>query len=116
MIFESEVNVPSAFSANDPDAPFTVKTASEGSDTPTSCSRTLTVAADALVTVHADAAVLAATVVVGTVVGVALAVSVAVGALVVAAPPQAAPNATARTRTIRLVMGFEATGADEHAC
>jgi len=39
VIFESEVKVPSAFSANDPDAPFTVKTASEGSDTPIAAPR-----------------------------------------------------------------------------
>src|SRR2546428_12782998 len=46
-IFESLVNVPSTLSVKDPVAPVATSTASEGALTPTSCSRTRTVASEA---------------------------------------------------------------------
>src|SRR6266850_6658639 len=95
VIFESALNVPSALSWNVPVPPVAVRTASEGSETPTSCSRTLTVALDAAVTAQAlplavVAAVGDAVAGAGVAVGVDVAVGVSVDALVtVAAPPQA---------------------------
>src|SRR2546425_5491640 len=94
LIFEPDSNVPSPFSSNDPVAPVAVSTASDGRLTPTSCSRTRTVALDLSVTVHApaDAAVVAA--------GVALAVAVGVevGAAGDADPPQAAGTTPAKAK------------------
>src|SRR5437870_2671290 len=86
-IFESLVNVPSTLSVKDPVAPVATSTASDGALTPTSCSRTRTVAFEVSPTDQVPCAT-----------GPAVPGAVAVGAgavLGVAAPPHAATNSTA---------------------
>jgi hypothetical protein len=87
VILDPDANVPSAFRANEPFAPVTVRTASDGRLTPTSCSRTRIVAFDLSLTVHDadEAAVLVA-------VAAALAVGEALARAGVAAPPHAKAN------------------------
>src|SRR5688572_3521152 len=95
LIFASDENVPSSFNAKVPVAPVATSTASDGRFTPTSCSRTLTVAFDMLLTVHVPVAVLGAGVAVAAaVVGVAVGATVALGT---AAPPHAANRKLAVT-------------------
>src|SRR5438874_1220650 len=88
LIFEPDAKVPSVPRSNEPVAPVAVSTASDGRLTPTSCSRTRTVAFDLSLTVHAlaDATVVAAAV------GVAASVGVGVDVVVteVPDPPHAA--------------------------
>src|SRR5438034_9991053 len=102
VIFESAVKLPSALSRNVPVPPVAVRTAAEGSDTPTSCSRTLTVAFEAAVTVQTlPLAAAVGDVIAGA--GVADGVGVAVGVVVetVAPPPQATSATAARARITR---------------
>src|SRR6185503_2047940 len=112
VIFEFGENVPSEFRVNVPVPPVAVSTASLGSETPTSCSRTLTTAFDAAPTVQvfALAAAVDAAVAAGVVVAAAVAagVELVVGAGVAVAtapPPHAAKSrAAAKRRVIGLVM------------
>jgi hypothetical protein len=90
VILDPDANVPSVFKVNEPFAPVAVRTASDGRLTPTSCSRTLIVAFDLSVTVHAapDAGA-------GVAESAAVGVGVAVATEGVADPPHAAANITA---------------------
>src|SRR2546428_2346988 len=115
-IFESGENVPLSFSTNVPAAPVATSTASEGKLTPTSCSRTRTVACDLSVTVQAGPATerVAATMAVGAAVGVAICAAAGAGdAAVPVAPPQAAaisidnPSGPARRGDTRAVIAHE---------
>ena len=91
LIFESDENVPSSFSWNVPAAPLATSTASDGRLTPTSCSRTRTVAFEVSLTVHIPPAAAVAVVVgVGDVVA-----TVGVALDVAGAPPQAATSKVA---------------------
>ena len=104
-IFESLVNVPSTLSVKDPVAPVATSTASDGALTPTSCSRTRTVAFEVSPTDQVPCAT-----------GPAVPGAVAVGAgavLGVAAPPHAATNSTASRAPIggRIAVNREASRA-----
>jgi len=97
VIFDAGVKVPSALSSKEPVPPVATRTASFGALRPTSCSRTLTVAFDALPTVHALAEAAWA---IGVVVGVVAAVLAAgAGAAVV-------PQVTATSERIRSVSAL----------
>jgi hypothetical protein len=97
VILDPDANVPSEFKVNEPFAPVAVRTASDGRLTPTSCSRTLIVAFDLSVTVHAgpeaDPAVAESAAAVAE--SAAVGVGVAVATEGVADPPHAAANITA---------------------
>src|SRR5688500_2049085 len=87
LIFESDENVPSSFRMKVPAAPVATSTASDGRFTPTSCSRTRTVAFDVLLTVQVPVVVVVTAVALGVLVAVDVGRAVALGA---AAPPHAA--------------------------
>jgi hypothetical protein len=93
--------VPSFVSRNDPVAPLATRTASAGTFTPTSCSRTRTVAFDVLLTLHVEAV---------TVVGVAdaLGVGVGVGDVVVVDDGAAPPHTARRKLAVASVTAMRA--------